>query len=212
MLVTAIKPHKKGKNRLDLFLDGKFTLDLSPIVLEEAGVHAGQDISLSKVERLKKADQNQRAMELARRYLVYRPRSEFEVRTRLERYGFENDVITRTIDRLRSDGLVDDESFAAFWKQNRLEFSSRSSRLMTQELKQKGINPEIIAATIAGIDDEGEAYRAGLRKARSLRTEDFYEFRRKLGAFLHRRGFNYEVIEFMVDRLWQEKTSEGENG
>ena len=83
---------------------------------------------------------------------------------------------------------------------------------MTQELKQKGIDPEIIAATIAGIDDEGEAYRAGLRKAHSLRTTDFYEFRRKLGAFLHRRGFNYEVIEFMVDRLWQEKTSEGENG
>ena len=211
MLVTAIKPHKKGKNRLDLFLDGKFTLDLSPIVLEEAGVHAGQDISSSEIDRLRKADQNQRAMERARSYLVHRPRSEFEVRTRLERYGFDNDVITRTLDRLRRDGLVDDEAFAAFWKQNRLEFSSRSSRLMTQELKQKGVDPEIIAATIAGIDDEGEAYRAGLRKAHSLRTEDFYEFRRKLGAFLHRRGFNYEVIGSIVDRLWQEKTSEGEN-
>jgi regulatory protein len=212
MLVTAIKPHKKGKNRLHLFLDGKLTLDLSPIVLEEAGVRAGQDLSSSEVERLKKADQNQRAMERARRYLVHRPRSEFEVRTSLERYGFENDVVTRTLDRLRRDGLVDDEAFAAFWKQNRMEFSSRSSRLMAQELKQKGIDPEIIEATIAGIDDEGEAYRAGLRKAHSLRTADFYEFRRKLGAFLHRRGFNYEAIGSIVDRLWQEKTSEGENG
>ena len=212
MFVTAIKPQKKGKNRLELFLDGESSLVLSPIVLEEAGVYAGQDLSSAEIEKLQKDDQAYGAMERARCYLTNRPRSEFEIRTRLKRYGYQDDIITLTLDRLRSDGMIDDESFAAFWKQNRLDFNSRSAYLIAQELKQKGIAPEIIEEAIKGIDDKAEAYRAGYRKSKSLLTKDRHEFHRKLGAFLYRRGFNYEVIGPMVDRLWQEKISEGENG
>ena len=92
MLVTAIRPRKKGKSRLDLFLDDEFTLDLSPIVLENAGVRVGQRLSSAQVAKLEAAEQQQRAMERARRYLTHRPRSEFEVRTRLSRYGYRDDI------------------------------------------------------------------------------------------------------------------------
>ena len=203
--VTAIKPQKKGKNRVNLFLDGKFTLGLSASVLDEAGIHAGQNLSRSEVENLKRADLTQRAMDQALRYLGYRPRSESEVRARLARYGYEDDVIARTLNRLRTSGLISDTSFATFWKESRVNFSPRSNRLLTQELRQKGVSSEIIAATTEGIDNETEAYRAGYKKAHSLDKVDYYEFRRKLGAFLHRRGFDYEVIKSVVDKLWQER-------
>ena len=151
----------------------------------------------------------QRAMDLALRYLSYRPRSESEVRARLNRYGYEDDVIARTLDRLRGLGLIDDASFAVFWKENRASFNPRSSRLVAQELRQKGVSSEIIAETVETLDNEAEAYRAGYKKAHSLKRADYYGFRTKLGAFLHRRGFGCEVIRVVVERLWREK--EGEN-
>ncbi|MBT9149069.1 MAG: Regulatory protein RecX [Dehalococcoidia bacterium] len=147
----------------------------------------------------------QRAVDRALRYLSYRPRSESEVRARLHRYGYEDDVIARTLDRLRGSGLIDDASFAAFWKENRASFTPRSSRLVAQELRQKGVSPEIIAQALETLDNEAEAYRAGYKKAHFLERADYYGFRKKLSAFLHRRGFDYEVIRLVVERLWQEK-------
>ncbi len=76
---------------------------------------------------------------------------------------------------------------------------------MAQELRQRGVSSEIIAEAVATLDNEAEAYRAGNKKAHSMETADYYGFRRKLGAFLHRRGFDYEVIRLVVDRLWREQ-------
>jgi len=153
----------------------------------------------------KRDDLVQRAIDRALRYLSCRPRSESEVMARLARYGYEDDVIARTLDRLRGSGLIGDASFAAFWKENRASFSPRSSRLVAQELRQRGVSSEIIAEAVATLDNEAEAYRAGNKKAHSMETADYYGFRRKLGAFLHRRGFDYEVIRLVVDRLWREQ-------
>lgn len=207
-IVTAIKPRKKGNNRVNLFLDGRFTLSLSASVLGEAGIQTGQSLSQFEVENLEKADLTQAAIERARRYISYRPRSESEVRARLERYGYGDDIVSRTLQSLRNSGLTDDAYFGMFWKENRANFRPCGSRLIVQELRRKGISSEVITEIAEGIDNDAEAYRAGYKKARLLLGADYQVFRRKLGAFLHRRGFDYEVIEFVVDRLWQEQEKE----
>ena len=209
--ITAIKPQKKRGNRVSLFLDGKFTMGLSVSVLEESGIRTGHYISQAQVDDLKRSDQGQRAKDRALKYLSYRPRSESEVKDRLKRYGYEDEIIDTTLDQLRKLGYVDDASFAQFWKENRSNFSSRGTRLLVQELRQKGIDPQIIDATITDIDNETEAYRAGYKKSRTLNTSDRYEFRKKLGAFLRRRGFDYDVISPVVEKLWNEKLSEDRN-
>ncbi|MFO8101261.1 MAG: RecX family transcriptional regulator [Dehalococcoidia bacterium] len=212
MIVTDIKPQKKGKRSLNLFLDGEFAVALSPKAFEEFGIHIGQELSQTEFEKLKNFEQAQQALERARRYLAARPRSEMEVRMRLQRYGYGEEIISLTIDRLRESGLVDDAAFADFWKQNRREFNPRSTRMMARELKQKGVSQEMATVAVEGIDDEDEAYRAGYRKAHSLSAANYSEFRRKLGAFLYRRGFDYGVINSTVERLWKEKLCEVENG
>jgi len=214
VIITAIRSHRKGEARLRLFLDGQPALDLSPEVLMESGVRSGQEISSRELENLRQAELCQRARARAQRYLATRPRSEFEVRTRLERYGYRPEVIAPVMEGLRSSGLIDDASFARFWKQNRISFNSRSSRLVAQELRGKGIDPEIISAVVAGIDDEVEAYRVGCQKMNSLTVADEHEFRRKLGGVLRRRGFDYGVINSTVEKLWNENKRERteENG
>jgi regulatory protein len=156
-------------------------------------------------QNLKKDALVESAVDRALRYLSYRPRSESEVRVRLSRYGYNDHIVACALDRLRGSGLIDDASFAAFWRENRASFSPRSSRLVAQELRQKGVSSEIIAETMETLDNEAEAYRAGYKKAHSMDRTDYYGFRRKLGAFLLRRGFDYEVIRLVVERLWEEQ-------
>jgi SOS response regulatory protein OraA/RecX len=75
---------------------------------------------------------------------------------------------------------------------------------LRSELRQKGIDPDVVAEALDGVDEEAAAYRAAQKKAARLGTVDRDDFRTKLSAVLRRRGFSYEVTERTVNRLWQE--------
>jgi regulatory protein len=143
-------------------------------------------------------------LDIALRYLSSCPRSEAELRVKLRRRGYDEEVVACVLSELKERHLVDDMGFAQFWRENREAFSPRSSRLLAQELRGKGIAPDIIAEVTAGVDDELQAYEAVKRKSHSLEITDSHSFRKKLVAFLHRRGFSYEVIAHTVERMGKE--------
>lgn len=176
--------------------------------MTKTGIHISRNLSQAKVANPKQADLSRQAMDRAMRYLGYRPRSNSEVEARLKRYGYDDAIIETTAQRLRDCGLLDDVAFAAFWKESRSNSSTRSGRLLAQELRQKGISTDIIAKTIEDMDDDAEAYWAGNKKAHSLNKVDYLEFRKKLSGFLRRRGFGYETIQSAISQLWEEKLSE----
>jgi regulatory protein len=172
--------------------------------MEEAGVQVGQVLSPSQVEDLIRADHGHRCFDIASVYLSYRPRSERELRTRLRRRGFSPEIVQGVVHQLKERGLVDDIAFAEFWRDNRESFSPRSRHLLRLELRQKGVEGETIEQVLQGLDDEASAYQAASKRARSLTPKDYQGFRRRLGAYLRRRGFSFGVIDHTLDRLWQE--------
>jgi regulatory protein len=104
-------------------------------------------------------------------------------------------------------GLVDDLSFAQFWKDNRQSFSPRSRWLTGMELRRKGVANEIVEQVVSSVDDEESAYQAALTKAHSLAGLDAESFERRLGQYLKRRGFGYGVIKQSLERLRREQES-----
>lgn len=203
--ITALNTGKGRKKRVNVFIDGKFTFSLGAEVAAQEKLQVEQALSEEQVEMLKKADNLRRCLNAAVHYLSYRPRSEPELRGRLRRRGFDNDSLETVVTRLKELGLVDDAAFAQFWKENRESFSPRSQWLTKLELRQKGVAEEIIDQVVDTIDDEDSAYRAALKKARSLSWTDYQSFRRRLGEHLRRRGFSYRVINNVINRLWDDQ-------
>ena len=152
----------------------------------------------------KPASHQQSPLDAAYRYLSYRPRSEFEIRVWLERKGFGHRAIESTLSTLKAKGLLDDLAFARFWRESRESSSPRSRAALRSELRQKGIDPDVLAKALDGVDEEAAAYRAAQKKAARLGIADNDDFRTRLSAVLRRRGFSYEVTEHTVSRLWQE--------
>ncbi len=194
-----------SKKRFNVFIDGSFSFAIDKEVVVGHGLQVGQHLSADQVEELIQANLFQRCFEAALHYLSYRSRSEAEVRQRLYRHGFSDDVVNKTIPELKERKLIDDAAFAQFWKDNRLLFNPRSRRLIKLELRRKGIAAETADEIAGDLDDEISAYEAGLKKAHGLATLDYSEFRRRLFGYLRRRGFSYEVINHVVARLWQEQ-------
>ena len=202
--VTAVRSGKRGK-RVNIFLDEKFAFSLEAEVALKEGLKAEKALSEDEIEALKKADLFQRCLNAAFHFLSYRPRSETELRQRLQRRGFDGDNVAAVLARLKERGLVDDLAFAQFWKDNRQSFRPRSQWLTRLELRQKGVAEEIIERVAAQVDDEDCAYRAAVAKARRLSTADYEGFSRRLGEYLKRRGFGYGLIKSTVERVWQER-------
>jgi len=205
--ITAIRTGKVRRQRLNIFLDGKFAFSLEAEAAAKAGLQVGQELSDSEVKALSRSDHFQHCFNAALHLLSYRPRSESEIRERLERRGFDDDSVATTLTRLKEQGLVDDLAFAQFWKDNRESFSPRSQWLTQLELRRKGVAADIIEQVVNEIDDEESAYRVALSKARSLSPPSYEDFRQRLGYHLKRRGFSYQVISHTVERIWQERVS-----
>ena len=203
--ITAIRAGRGRGKRVNVFLDGKFAFSLEAEVAVTEGLQAGQELSAGEIEALARSDHFHRCLNAALHYLSYRPRSESEIRGRLQRRGFDGDSVEAVIARLKEQGLIDDMAFAQFWRDNRQSFSPRSRWLTRCELRQKGVASDIIDQVVDAVDDANSAYRAALSKARSLPLSDYQSFRRRLGEYLKRRGFGYEVINQAIGRVWQEQ-------
>jgi regulatory protein len=200
--ITAIEVQKRSPNRVNLHLDGEFAFGLARIVA--AWLRVGQELSEEKIEQLQAADARERAFQQAMLFLSYRARSESEIRQNLRKHEIPDPVIEQTLERLRQDGLANDDQFARAWVENRSAFRPRSRRMMAMELRQKGLNEEAVSSAMQSVDDEALAYEAAQKRVGRLRELEWNEFRKKLSDFLARRGFSYSVIAPVVTRMWNE--------
>ncbi len=141
--------------------------------------------------------------------ISYRQRTERELRERLgER--FESEVIDRAVERLKEQGLVDDEGFARAWSDGRTRNSPRSARALVREMTDRGVARSIADAAVRHLDDEETARMAAVKFARRLTGTDYDQFHRRLWQHLQRRGYSGTVARRAVSELWQEReASEG---
>jgi regulatory protein len=207
MKITALEPQANNAERINLFVDGRFLLGVNATVVLQMGLEQEQELSPAQLEQLRSEEALQQAVERAYNYLSYRQRSREEVRRYLRRKQTAPEIIDAALERLDRLELVNDHEFASFWAENREQYSPRGARAIKNELRMKGVNREVVDELISDEKDEEFALRAGRKKALSLLhnpTMDYMTFRTRLGSFLQRRGFNYEVVARTVKALWKE--------
>ena len=103
------------------------------------------------------------------------------------------------LDRLTEVGLVDDEAFAEMLVRSQQAGRGLARRALARELRSKGIDPELAAETLDGIDDESERERARelvAKKLRSMHGLDAPSVQtRRLAGMLARKGYaSHDVV------------------
>ncbi len=200
--ITALTLQKRNRQRVNIYLDGEFAFGLASILA--AWLQVGQTLSDEKIAQLKAEDECEVAYQRAIKFMNYRPRTESEIRQNLRKHAVSENVLNEVIQRLHQAELLDDRLFADAWVENRIDLLPRSRRALAFELKQHGVDHQIIEQSLAQVDDVQIAYRAAVRQSRKFRELDWQNFRQKMYGFLARRGFDYETSAPVVKRVWQE--------
>lgn len=207
MRITAIE-HQPRRHRYEVQIDFVLGLTLSPEIFATSGLRVGQEITLERATALEEMQARHFAMSSAMRLLAYRPRSEKEMRTALQRKGVKAPLMAETMTRLKETRLLDDTEFARSYVDQRDRTSPRSRRLLRAELRSKGVTPQTSEEPLGEVDEGDAAYRAAAKRARTISTLPYPDFQRRLGDFLLRRGFGYDTSRETVKRLWSELRGE----
>jgi regulatory protein len=205
--ITALKQQKRNRDRVSVYIDGRFAFGLPAIVA--ARLKRGQSLSDAEIEALTEEGAVDAAYNRALNYLSYRPRSKAEVVIYLQRRDVSESQVASVTERLERAGFLDDEAFARFWIENRERFRPRGPRALRYELRNKGVSDAVIEGALASIDTEASAYRAAEKRMYRLAHLDQATFDRKLIEYLARRGFAYDVAREVTARCWAEVTAAG---
>lgn len=206
--VTAIRP-QKNKDFVNIFLDHRFAFSLSLVDAQLAKLKVGSSPSPSQMDDLRQSGQMVKMFNRAANYLARRPHSQLEVRTFLERKfshppeKVNTVLLEKVLGRLRNLALVDDESFARWWFEQRS--SSQQARGLVsirQELRRKGVGADLIKKVFSqGKATDWRSLAASMvaKKRKAYQTLDRRRQRQRLLGLLLRRGFETELALSVVD-------------
>lgn len=207
--ITALRAQAHDPQRVNIFIDDEFAIGVSLNTITKIGLYVGRVLDEADYARIEQTESADKAFQVALRFLEARPRSIAEIRDRLQRKEFSAEVIAAAVERLSALGLVDDASFARFWVENRQACRPRGVSALRDELRRKGIARDVVTTVLSDDsltgDEAGRAMtlaRSALRKYAN--ASDYATFTRRLGGYLQRRGFGFEVICPIIDQLWAE--------
>ena len=152
----------------------------------------------SKASKPAELSREEQARSLCLRLLTARARTRAELEGQLAKRGYPDDVSVRVLDRLSEVGLVNDADFAEQFVRSRRIHAGKGKRALAAELRNKGVDNEVITAALADIDAGAERERAEqlvrdkLRRER-LDDDDDTKVKRRLVGMLARRGYHQSM-------------------
>ena len=181
-------------------IDGKQGAMLSIDAVERLRLGTGVEID----ERMLAAIEREAAIlgtyDRAVAMLAARGRASAELRRLLVRKGEPADRVTVAIERLTAEGYLDDAAYARQFAHSKITGVGLSKRRLQQELGKRGVARDVAEQAVGdvfeseGVDDSASIERVARKKLRSLGGADEATRRRRLYAFLARRGYDADAI------------------
>ena len=205
--ITAITASPRAAGRFDVVMDGTPVARLSIQGIEKLGLRVGFDLDERVADAVGAEATTVRAYDRAMAMLAARGRASGELRRLLVRKGESPEVVDEVIHRLTVAGFLDDASFARQFARWKSTGAGLSRRRIEQELGRRGVDRQVAAAAIAdtfaeeNVDERAAIEAVAAKKLRTLTKVDEPTRRRRLYAYLARRGYDADAISETVGRL-----------
>ena len=203
--ITDIQIQKKHPKRRSIFLDGEFFCGVSEEVAAKFHLKSGMQIDENKLKEMLHEEELSKAKNYVYGILARRMYTSKEIRNKLLEREYTDEIIQEVIATMERYGYVNDQFYAAEWIQSRMNAKPKGKIALRQELYLKGVDKSIIEEAISeAFDDSKEndmALDLAKRKIKSYSSSDPAVVKRKLQSFLLRRGFRYETVREVIEKL-----------
>lgn len=200
MEITKLEIQKNNKDRVNLYLDEKYYSGISLELVIREHLKVGLDIDEEHLENLILEDEKGKALAKAIKYIGTNLKTAKQLRDYLSKKDYNRNTINYVLDKLMEYNYLDDENYARAYV---LTYSTKYGKLkLKSQLKSKGVSDEIIDKyldTASGDSIERVALKY-------MKNKEFtYDNCQKLSRFLYSRGYEFDEINSLVNKLKEEK-------
>ena len=201
MTITARVKSRNGR-MIRIYLDGRYAFSIPASVYMANHLYDKDELSEEEVAHIRQTVLVQSARERAVGIMMARDRSRQEVKTRLKKLGFDEDIAEKVVEDLKAIGYIDDSRFVLKYASDRVKSKALSKRALKYELEQKGIDSDLIEDVLKEFeqDEEEIAFRAAKKKFGKYDLNDRSVVEKALRFLMH-RGFSHETAKAVVGRL-----------
>ena len=196
MIVTKIEA--VAKNKYKVYLDERFAFVLYKGELRLFGVREQEELSEESYREIMQEVLPKRATLRCMNLLQSRAYTESKLRSKLKEGGYPQESIDSAIAYVKSYHYVDDLQFAKDYIAN--QAGKKSKRVLEQDLIARGVSRDEIEAAFAEAAEKGDGpdelalARMWLAKKRYDPAQADFAEKRKVAAFLYRKGISAETV------------------
>lgn len=194
-VITSIKA-QKSKKRVNINLDGVFGFGLDLENFMKLQLKVNQELTQKEINEIIKKGNLQKSFDKTLRFAMVRPRSVKEVNDYFKRKEIDESLHQTIIDKLVKLELLDDIKFAKWWVDQRQAFSPKSKRILSSELRIKGIKQEIINNTLDDTEIDEVKIAKELIEKKKYKWQKYDEKirKQKISQYLAGKGFGWNVV------------------
>lgn len=205
-IITKIEAQKKNDDRVNIYVDEKFFMAIYKELVFSFNLKKGQEIDTNYLKSILDDEMYIKAKNKALNILSKASQSEKQIRQKLSK-DFEEHTIDRVIEFLQKYKFVDDEDLATRIVNTNVNLNKYGKNKIKQNLYNKGIDKIIIEQAMDEIDSDKEfenAFYLGKKRYDRLKNEDPRKAYQKIGNHLAYKGFNYDIIKKVLNRLFND--------
>lgn len=204
-VVTKITEQKRRANRRSVYLDGQFAFGCNLNVIARFRLREGMTLDASEVQAIQFGEVKQGCFDAAVRLITGRLHSRAELKRKLSRQDWGPEVIEAVLDDLTRLNYLDDARFAKAKAESAATHKRQGKQRAKMELMKAGVSGAVADQALSDvyetIDPQQQARAIAEKKLPSLRRLEPQAARRRLTAFLQRRGFDYDAIRPVLDSV-----------
>ncbi len=197
--ITGIIASPRAPGRYTVMVDGTAAHTLGLAAIERLGLCVGA-VTVGREDMIGREEAALRTYDRAVTMLTARGRAAKDLERLLVRKGERAEYARLAVERLASEGFIDDERYARSFVRSKSTGAGLARRRLEQELAKKGVERTVADEAIAEVfveeevDEVASATALAKKRARSLADADPQARRRRLYSYLARRGYSPSVI------------------
>ena len=202
-IITKIEQQKKNQDRVNIYVNDEFFTAIYKELVFTFNLKKGDEIDENNLKTILDDEMYLKAKNKALNILSKADQSEKKIKEKLQT-DFEEETINKVIDFLKRNKFVDDNLLAHKIVNTNLNLNKCGKNRIKQNLYNKGLDTSSIIEAMSEIDSdiefENAMYLAKKRYER-IKNEDIKKIYQKLSQHLAYKGFNYDIIKRVLNKL-----------
>lgn len=206
MKITDYKTQKNDK-RISVFIDGQYMFSVTNDNFILNNLYIGKELSKDEIINIEQEDEKERAFSYILYQLGFGAKTEKELIRKMNTQKYSQDSQEFALNKAKEYRYVNDEEYCENFIEQHKNLSGWGEQKIISNLLTKGISKELIKTKIEEFYSYDEifnnAYKCAIKKYEILKNKemDKYKLKQKLYMFLSGRGYNYEIISEVLEKI-----------